>query len=571
MKNIFSYGNYWSEIDLNKRDLTVVIGANGVGKSTLLLDSLCFVLFGKPFRKIKVTKSPIVNSITKKELVVELTFSIGNDEYKIIRGLKPTIFEMYKNNVLIPQDNYYQDFLEKKILCCNMKTFCQVVILGAEYKPFLSLSNPERRVVVENILEYLEIFSTMNTLLVEEMKETNKSIIELEHKKNLNIDRRKIYEKALADSKQDNEKKIEEYKKEIARFGQEINNLYNVVKEKKASLLSSEREEEVKKIVEGCISKSKDINQKLAVAKNKLNEFVKESEFFSNHDVCPTCHQNIDKLFIENKIRVISEQMSKYNDAILQLEQTQNANKQDWVYNEELIKKNTLLGNEIRNIEYYDIGNYKNDIEKFTNRIREEEKEKHNEMNTETLKALEDEYTEINQKLDILYQEKSAQQVLQRVLRDDGAKSQEVDRYIDKINELINKFLIEMDFFCSFFLDKEFNEVIKSRYRDEFSYESFSSGQKLRIDLAILFAWRDLAQTRNSISFNVLIFDELLSGSLDKAGVNDMINILKANKKKENIFLITHDEASIELVDDIIEIKVENGFSRICQDKYKEE
>src|SRR5208283_4538050 len=369
-------------------------------------------------------------------------------------------------------DNYYQDFLEKKILCCNMKTFCQVVILGAEYKPFLSLSNPERRVVVENILEYLEIFSTMNTLLVEEMKETNKSIIELEHKKNLNIDRRKIYEKALADSKQDNEKKIEEYKKEIARFGQEINNLYNVVKEKKASLLSSEREEEVKKIVEACISKSKDINQKLAVAKNKLNEFVKESEFLSNHDVCPTCHQNIDKLFIENKIRVISEQMSKYNDAILQLEQTQNANKQDWVYNEELIKKNTLLGNEIRNIEYYDIGNYKNDIEKFTNRIREEEKEKHNEMNTETLKALEDEYTEINQKLDIFYQEKSAQQVLQRVLKDDGAKSQEVDRYIDKINELINKFLIEMDFFCSFFLDKEFNEVIKSRYRDEFSYES---------------------------------------------------------------------------------------------------
>ena len=559
-KNLLSYGNNWTEIQLDQNPLTVVVGENGAGKSTLLLDSICFVLFGKPFRNIKKTRTPLINTITKKELVVELIFSIGVDEYKVIRGMKPNVFEIYRNTLLIPQDNDYQLQLEV-IIGCNEKTFRQIVMLGDRYTPFLSLVPQDRRKFIENLLD-LEVFGMMNTLLKKEVSDVCTQISDKEGQKTLLNDRLKIYNDNLNKSLEEKTHLISEYKNKIGELLHSIDTIKSEILIEETNLLSDEEFNKLKQVLDNLKEKDLDYTNKKQECRIRLDQIFRELSFFKSNHICPTCTQTLETDFILHKILELEAKVESFSKADAKLEKLSSENIVLFHEKEIIMNKHNTTKNRIEELKYaeYEIRN--NDIIYYEGLIKKEE-EKHSIEIHSTVNLLNKELIETNDNLDELYKQKDNHGILSQILKDDGLKAQIINQYIDLINELINKFLIEMDFFCLFYLDSEFNEVIKSRYRDEFAYESFSEGQKLRIDLAILFAWRELAKRRNSISINLLIFDEVLSSALSKSGVHNFIDILKKNKYDDNIFLITHDEKCSELIDNVIEIKMVDGFSTV--------
>lgn len=558
-KNFLSTGNLFTELDLSSSKTTLIVGENGAGKSTLL-DALSFALFGKPFRKIN--KPQLLNTITNKQLVVEIEFSIGSSEYKIIRGMKPNVFEVYKGGKLLNQSaemKDYQEVLEKQIIKVNHKSFCQVVVLGsATFQPFMQLTAYQRREIIEDLLD-LQIFTTMNLLLKDKVQSNGESINQISADKKLLEEKIALVKEHLKEIQNNNEKLIEEKQAIIVETNeqtQKLNTEYWEYEKKRQELQDSLTDEE---------SVSKKI-QKLGQLKHQieanLNILNKEVGFFHKYDNCPTCKQQIDEKFksetittkeseilnIQDGLEKLGEEYEKVNsrlNKIIEIHADINHNKL------EISRVKTKISSLI---EYREA--LEKEIQSIDKKASKEEDNKIPELE-KSLKDAETKYYELMEERNILA-------VASSLLKDGGIKSKIIKQYIPVINKLINKYLSSMEFMCQFELDEQFNETIKSRYRDVFSYASFSEGEKMRINLAILFTWRAIAKLRNSINTNILIMDEVFDSSLDAYGTEDFLKIINNLTSDTNTFIISHKSDQLyDKFERLIKFEKHKNFSRI--------
>ena len=534
-KNILSVGNSFIEIALDKNPTTLIMGKNGAGKS-LMIEAIVFALFGKSHRKIN--KPQLINSVNQKELIVELEFMIAADRYTIRRGMKPNIFEIWKNNEMLNKDaavKDYQAYLEQTIIKMSFKSFTQIVILGsATYVPFMELSASHRREVIEDLLD-IQVFSTMNNLLKERVSDNKSEItdnnyqIELiktkidsakEH--NAEIERMKQFEiEKLRAKVAENIKKIEKNSGEIETLELEINQLLETISDKPKQ----------KKLHEQLKTLEYDL-------KSKSSQLEKEMNFYSNHDNCPTCKQGIDHEFKE---AVITESTSKSSELLNGLDQL-NEKRQKI---EKRIEEISLIEDEINGIHSKanqlrlenkmimdQMKSFKKDLLNAEKEAEEIDQSKIQEF-TNRLNTLQNEQTN-------LYGNRETLSIVGSMLKDGGIKTSIIRTYVPIMNKLINQYLSEFELFVDFNLDENFNETIKSRFRDTFSFGSFSEGEKMRISLSIMFTWRAISKLRNSVSTNLLFLDETLDSASDSDGVEALIDILHKLNGKDNIFVISH-------------------------------
>ena len=554
-KNFLGFGNNFTEIELDRSQVTLVTGKNGGGKSSSLLDSITFALFKKPFRDINLPQ--LINSINQKQCVVEIEFSVGSLNYKIIRGMKPNIFEVYENNVLKnpPSDKTdYQKVLEEQILKCDYETFVQVVILGsASYIPFMELTVPKRRTVIEDIL-VLEIFSVMNVLLKSKIVDNKTVLDDIDTQRKVIQANIKSQHQHIADSKINNSKLIQEKQDIIEKTRSEIEELNKTVKAIKNELetLDIKDNSELNKDL-------RKLQSAYSTYQTELKLLNKEYLFYNDNDACPTCKQDISEEFKlneinikktsidskEKKLNLINAKMIEISNLIDEnLKATEFYNSKERQYNSTLYKVNSSneyilsLEKDILNLNKLTVGNAE-----------------------ELIKVYEKELSELNDKYDETFNYRNLLSSGSILLKDTGIKAKIIKKFIPIMNKLINDYLSKMDFMCEFILDENFSETIKSRYRDIFSYNSFSQGEKQRIDLAILFSFREIARKRNSINTNLLIFDEILDGSLDTDGVDNFIQSLQRLTNDNNCFIITHSEKQMDTPLPRITFEKQKGFS----------
>jgi|TARA_R110000851_G_scaffold51953_2_gene123021 DNA repair exonuclease SbcCD ATPase subunit len=562
-KNFLSTGQQFIEIDLDKSNTTLVVGENGAGKSTML-DALCFGLFQRPFRGIK--KDQLINSINEKECIVEVEFTVGQKDYKIIRGIKPNIFEIWCDGDMLNQDaaqKDYQKHLEQQILKLNFRSFTQVVILGnASFVPFMQLRARHRRQVVEEILD-IEIFSKMNLLFREKQKNQDELIKQTDFNfqlvDNKIEDKRKYIDdisnrsKDLADSKKADLDKstidISNYEEDIKQVRVEIAELQKLVLDET-------------KIT----AKHKKLHNMEAKLENTCNKHKKDLSFFQTYNDCPTCQQAIDEAFKSTMISKKAEKVQELEIALGQIEKEIKTSDMKLT----TINKTMVL---IRERELL-INRYETSIEeikKQTIRLSQEitelqdEKvstaEQTGELNQLVSQSSQLEKDKLDQKQEMIYIDTA-----RHLMQDTGIKTKIIKQYLPIMNQLINKNLASMDFFVNFSLDEEFNETIKSRHRDEFNYHSFSEGEKLRIDLAILFTWREIAKLKNSTNTNLLILDEIFDSSLDSSGTDEFMRILHYTLKKENVFVISHKgDTLIDKFPRVMKFEKYKNFTRMAE------
>ena len=559
-KNFLSTGNTPIEIELNKAPTTLIIGTNGSGKSTLL-DALCFVLFNKPFRMIK--KEQIVNTINDADTEVTVEFTVGTKNYVITRGIKPNKFEIYSDGELVNQDASsidYQKYLEANIMKLNYRSFIQVVILGSSsYEPFMKMKPRYRREVVEEILD-IRVFGLMDLILRSQQSDLQKNITEIRHKCDLitskyeletkhfkelqdrNIDD-KDYKKNTLDK---NNKDLQEYLKKITLLNVEIENNKNNLLER-----------------DNINAKANQLSKLEAKIETNLLKHKRTLEFFHNNDTCPECTQSINEEFKSTKIDNESQIIHKLEGGLKDLLS-------------EIIKTETKVNelnavsqkvNEL-NVEIAKIDTSVDELKKYTDKIHQEimlleNKESDGKTIQEQLDKLKVELEESKVLLDKVTEEKQYVDVVREILNDKGAKAKIIKKYLPIMNTLINQYLQAMDFFISFHLDEEFNETVKSRHRDTFDYNNFSEGEKMRIDLALLFTWRTIAKMKNSTNTNLLVLDEIFDGSLDGQGTDDFFKIIKS-MPKENIFIISHKgDILFDKFTNIIRFDKEHNFTRL--------
>lgn len=534
-KNILSTGNVFTKIDLDRKPTTLISGTNGAGKSTLL-DAITFGLYGKPFRKIN--KGQLMNSINKKDLMVEIDFSVGGNEYTVRRGMKPNLFEIIKDGKMIDQDaavKDYQAYLESSILGINYKSFNQIVVLGsATYVPFMELPASTRREIIEDLLD-IQVFSTMNLLAKDRIAENRANLTDNDYKSDLvnqriesaqehNESIRKIREtevEKIREKMQVHLDKIDSCKDLIEGIETEIASLYETISDKEG--------------IENKFAQATDIRRDLS---NNLRNFVKDLNFYHDNDSCPVCKQGIEhdfketviqekedkKVQIESGMVEIDKRIEGYQSRIAEISEVekeiQNKNLEIKENRGEIkIAKNALVS-------------YKNDLDNAEALVEE--------VDTSKLKSFEKELKVLQKDRAELLDNQSVLGVLSTILKDGGIKARIIAQYIPVMNKLINKYLGAFDLFVDFQLDENFNEVIKSRFRDTFSYASFSEGEKLRITLSIMLAWRSVAKLRNSVSTNLLLLDETLDGALDGVGIDSLIETLHNLNTDDNIFVISH-------------------------------
>jgi len=561
-KNFLSTGNSPNTVLLNKSPTTLIIGKNGEGKSTIL-DALCFSLFGKPFRNIN--KGQLVNSINGKGCVVTIEFSIGPRNYKIVRGIKPNIFEIYLNDELINQDaasRDYQKILEQQILKLNYKTFTQVVILGsASFVPFMQLPSGQRRDVIEDILD-IRIFSTMNQILKEKAQETKDAIQKIENEiaaAKTKVEAQTTIIKTISEAKADSirsiQTKISNSTEEIGRTQSEIDVIIGEITTLKNKIKDKDK-------IKEDLTKAGQLQQRLL---QKVETCEHHMGFFGEHDVCPSCNQDISEEYKESILKDLNEKLSEQNGKVDELNQvlTKLQEKLSAVNeivqqiadkNIELSTKNssiTLLNRQISEAEL-EIERLKADTTNV-----DEEKAK--------LKQLaQDAVAKINQKT-TLQEQRNLEEVANILLKDTGIKTAIIREYLPIMNKLINKYLNAMDAYIHFELDESFNEIVKSRHRDEFTYASFSEGEKMRIDLAILFTWRQIAKMKNSVNTNLLLLDEIFDSSLDTAGTDYFLNLMNSFGENSNIFVISHKgDQLFDKFRSVIKFEKRNDFSVIA-------
>lgn len=557
-KNFLSTGNVFTEIDLFGKPTTLIVGSNGAGKSTLL-DAISFGMFGKPFRKIN--KPQLLNSINQKNLVVEVEFSIGSVDYKIIRGMKPNIFEVYQNDRLLNQSaesKDYQEILETQILKVNHKSFSQVIVLGsATFQPFMQLPAAQRREIIEDLLD-LQIFTTMNSILKDKLSENKESI---EH----TVSNRHVIESKIEMTKE-HTKVMEASNEKLLNQKQELikDTDTKIEKEEKAFNDISNKIIELQEQVVDNESVSKKIN-KLTELRHQIQAKVKilneEIRFFNENESCPTCKQTINAQFRDQTVSEKQDKIKEIEDGLNKLSEEYEKHQAKYIKIVEIGKKIQKL--ELNKAEisttFKSLKKYKKQLESEIQDLQEMK----NQISDNKLAEYENELKQIELDYNNLVEEKNVLNAAAVLLKDNGIKSKIIKQYIPVINRLINKYLAAMDFFVSFELDEQFNEIIKSRYRDEFTYASFSEGEKQKIDLALLFTWRAVAKLRNSINTNLLILDETFDSSLDSNGTEYLINILYDVAKDCNIFIISHKETLSEKFTNVIKFKKVKNFSTI--------
>jgi DNA repair exonuclease SbcCD ATPase subunit len=560
-KNFLSTGNQPNTLLLDKSSTTLIIGKNGEGKSTCL-DALCFALFGKPFRSIN--KNQMINSINQKNALVEIEFEIGKKEYKIIRGIKPNVFEIWLDGVMINQDaasRDYQKILEQQILRLNYKTFTQVVILGsASFVPFMQLSPGQRREVIEDILD-IRIFSTMNTLLKEKQNVVKDEIARVEGELSI--------AKAKVESQQAIIKTMSEAKSEtINNLQTKIDaNLRQIDVEEHSSVQLITELAELKTKIEcedqitESVEEAKHIRSKLS---SKIEECTHTKEFFEENDTCPSCSQDIDsqhKMGMLQKIRQrIEEDEHKINTLEENLTNLNSKLSEIYGYVKEISAKNILLSTHNSAVSILNKQN-----EQLRKEIESSKADTTN-INEEKTKLKELAQVALNNisRKGELDSEKELHDVSGILLRDTGIKTAIIREYLPVMNKLINQYLNQMDSYIHFELDEAFNETIKSRFRDEFTYASFSEGEKMRIDLAILFTWRQIAKLKNSVNTNLLILDEIFDSSLDVNGTDYFLNLMNTLGEHSNVFVISHKgDQLFDKFRSVIKFEKRNDFSVI--------
>lgn len=560
-KNLLSTGNNFTEIDLTKHKSTLIVGTNGSGKSTIL-DAISFALYNKPFRKIN--KPQLVNSINNKDLCVELEFVVGSNHYKVIRGIKPTRFEIYKNDQLLNQDadsKDYQEVIEKQIVKMNHRTFSQVVVLGSStYVPFMQLSAAQRREVIEDLLD-IQVFTTMNTLLKSKLSTNQDDLKQAKYDSDLVDEKINIQSSYIDSLKKDVQNKVDENKVKIEQTEAEID-ACNIDVASKGSTIDQKMKDTAgleklqKRMEKSIILKEKTID--------RLSKLNKEIEFFHDNDDCPTCKQGIPHEFKAESITTKQTQVSDIQDNLLLLEQD---------YNNTITEISRINGiqKEIQSIQQ-DLTKIHADIsskKKFINYLQDEINSlQSNTANVdaekEKLKELRNQKTEAENKKEKLLEEYEILQAASALLKDGGIKTRILRQYMPIINKLINKYLAAMDFFVQFEIDEQFNETIKSRFRDEFSYNSFSEGEKMRINLAVLFTWRAIAKMRNSAATNLLIMDEVFDSSLDSNGTDEFLKIIQSLTADTNTFIISHKTDQLfDKFHNVLRFEKTKNFSRI--------
>ena len=561
-KNFLSTGNQFIEIQLDRSSKTLVVGENGAGKSTML-DALCFGLFQRAFRNIK--KDQMINSINEKECVVEVEFIIGQNEYKIVRGIKPNVFEIWCNDVMLNQDaaqRDYQKHLESTILKLNFRSFTQVVILGnASFVPFMQLRARHRRQVVEEILD-IEIFSKMNLLFREKKKNQDEVIKQSDFNCQLIDSKIESQKKHIEDMSGNKKQTIEKRKLEIEKAQTDIDN-YQLDIDK----VNIEKAELQKQILDESKinNKYKQLHNLEAKLENTCSKHKKDLGFFQTHNDCPVCQQAIDEAYKSTMIAKKAEKIQELEGALGQIEKDIKSTEDRLdIINKTMVavREKELLVNRyetsISEIRKY-MANKQNEVdeledEKFTTGVATGKLEELQEQLTAA------EAAKVKQK-----EQKSYLDTARYLMQDTGIKTKIIKQYQPIMNQLINKNLADMDFFVNFTLDDEFNETIKSRHRDEFNYHSFSEGEKLRIDLAILFTWREIAKLKNSTNTNLLILDEIFDSSLDASGTDEFMRILSNKLAKENVFVISHKgDTLLDKFPSILKFEKYKNFTRMA-------
>jgi DNA repair exonuclease SbcCD ATPase subunit len=561
-KNFLSTGNTPIEINLNKSNTTLIVGSNGSGKSTLL-DALCFVLFNRPFRIIK--KEQMVNTVNQGDCEIVVEFDVGTKQYKIIRGIKPNIFEIYQDGQLLNQDASnidYQKYLENNIMRLNYRSFLQVVLLGSSsYEPFMKMKPRYRREVVEEILD-IRVFGLMDLILRPQQTELTKNVTELRHKCDLiesKYETELKHYKAISDL---NLNDLDGKRKTLEKNGEVSYQYHKKIEEINIELESYQDKVKYKDKEQAKLNKLSKLEAKI---EQNLSTHKKNLEFFEENDNCPTCTQPLQAEFRGEKIAYEKGKLVTLNDGMKKL-------MEEIARQEELITAMEKMSNKMyeMNVEVSKLQTSIDEMNKYSNNIHEEIKSLENKQTDgkeiEThLEQLKTDLENTKVERDKIIEQKGYVDILREILNDKGAKSQIIKKYVPIMNTLINQYLQSMDFFISFHLDEEFNETVKSRFRDTFNYNNFSEGEKMRIDLALLFTWRQIAKMKNSVNTNLLVLDEIFDSSLDGQGTDDFFKIIKT-MTKENIFIISHKgDILFDKFTDIVRFEKYKNFTRLQQ------
>jgi DNA repair exonuclease SbcCD ATPase subunit len=561
-KNLLSTGNYFTEIQFDKSPSTLIVGSNGAGKSTML-DALCFVLFGKPFRS--VNKPLLLNSINGKDCIVEVEFNSGNKHYKIIRGIKPNVFEIWQDGEMINQDaavRDYQEYLEKFILKLNFKSFTQIVILGsASFTPFMQLSASDRRAIIEELLD-IQVFSAMNNILKDKMAVNKDSTVTKKYDIDLAQQKYDMQKKHINELKQNDDNKVKEYESEINSSANTVSTLAEQITEFATEVQQLQQLVDAKAETEAKVKKITKLESQI---ESNLSKFRKDINFFQHNDDCPTCRQAIAMEFKEKELAVLNTKAEECDHGLQELERKLLEEQAKLNSISETQKKIQALQIEIatKNTTITETNKYIKRLEKQVDELKsnkastEKEEQELSNINV-TLKDL-------KQHLCDLIDEKTYYEVASGLLKDTGIKTKIIKQYLPIINKLVNKYLASFDFFVNFNLDESFKETIKSRHRDDFTYDSFSEGEKQKIDLALLFTWRQIAKLKNSANTNLLILDEVFDSSLDANGTEYLMTILQM-LEGTNVFVISHKGDILQdKFRNVIRFEKVKNFSRIVK------
>ena len=559
-KNFLSTGTQYTEVDFTKNKTNLIVGTNGAGKSTVL-DALTFALFGKPFRKIN--KPQLINSVNEKDCRVEVEFSIGNIEWKVVRGIKPALFEIWRNDSALDQSSAaldQQKWLEQNVFKMNYKSFTQIVILGSStFVPFMQLSAAHRREVIEDLLD-IKIFSSMNMVIKEKIRQEKEDIKVLELKKESLLDKVQMQKDFIEelenrgkDNINNNNQKISDLDKEIEQYMSENSSLEEPLQE----LI---REQDV---ITGYAEKLRKLGNLKGKISQKVSTITKEHKFFTENTVCPTCTQSIDEEFRINRINDAQNKAKELQSGYKELEEAIKEEEERERHFNTLTKEISKLTNGIsqNNVKISgcqrQIRSLESEIQRITEQLANRNSE-HEKLESfkENLKTT---YDELASKKDTInYYDFSYS-----LLKDGGVKSKIIKKYLPLINQQVNRYLQMMDFYINFTLDEEFNETVQSPIHEDFSYASFSEGEKMRIDLALLFTWREVARMKNSVNTNLLIMDEVFDSSLDGFGTEEFLKIIRYVIKDANIFVISHKTGLEDRFESVIRFEKVKGFSRM--------
>ena len=561
-KNLLSTGNSFTEVQLNKASNTLIIGDNGAGKSTIL-DALCFGLFNKPFRSIK--KDQLINSVNQGGTLVEIEFIIGNREYLVRRGIKKNLFEIYQDGKLLNQDakiKDYQEFLEKNILKLNFKSFTQIVILGMSFIPFMQLRASDRRTIIEDLLD-IEIFSVMNYLLRSKVTQNKNDIGTVDIALGLSENEQKLTKIMIDKLKEDKTVQIKKNKKDIEKHEEFLKthkeNISQIIKKIEKLNESISDESNTRGKIDSLHDYQRDIEK-------NIDKYEDEIEFYEKNEACNTCRQDIPKTFRKSMIENFHAKMHECGRALLKIGNTLKEKEK------RICEIDTISSNV--DSQKAEIARNQNTIDACTQYIKKVAKQ--NEEISQMADDIDEKKSELNvidkdieiynKEKELLSNQKYLYELATTMLKDGGIKTRIIKQYLPIMNTLINKYLAQMDFFVSFNLDENFNESIKSRHRDEFTYDSFSEGEKMRIDLALLFTWRAVAKLKNSANTNLLILDEVFDSSLDAAGTDEFMRILNNLVKNTNVFVISHKgEILFDKFKSVLKFEKRKNFSQIIK------